>query len=520
MTNQEIKEFAEYLAKAGVIDGKRQKALSAIQPEKARAAAFGTVFTEAFERIKTLEQKARTRGYREAEMKIMESAVDALVSFAKGNADKVQNRDVSSLRSSLTSFENDFIMITYEEGDTIMNIRENAQQIVQTYQDSLYALRAQAMGSRENEEVINNAERSLRTIRENLSKVADGSTTKAAELEKQLCAALGEWGSKIAFNEFQNNTAARALEKAVQISGDWVGLQVPTEKGGLFKRQPKEAAEGDYVTAESLAKDSVYQQILNLAQIPDAKRKIEELPRLIQNTRQSLSSAGLESKKGRLEQKKAEQSTVQAELQAIALRYQLARDKKSKEDPNVVGREMMAKKREMERCAMQVKTLTSDVTRGEAQIKSRLNVIDTVQNLYDTVCDQLDNPALVVYIAEQVQFNLIYKILGGNANEEEIFNFTTNFAVIQAKITEMITSSVQVETGMDGVMADVDAIASELEEQIYSTQTNGQTQNSLDEFDSFLATLQQSNAQEEEVQIEDASLGEISLDGIMFGNDT
>ena len=202
------------------------------------------------------------------------------------------------------------------------------------------------------------------------------------------------------------------------------------------------------------------------------------------------------------------------------MRYQLARDKKSKEDPAVVGREMMAKKRELERCAMQVKTMSSDVSRGEAQIKSRLNVIDTVQNLYDTVCDQLDNPALVVFIAEQVQFNLIYKILGGNANEDEIYNFTTNFAVIQAKITEMITSSVQVETGIDSVMVDVDTIATQLEDQIYSTQSNGQNENSLDQFDSILADLQQTNAAEEEVQIEDASLGEISLDGIMFGNDT
>ena len=145
MSGQDIREFAEYLAKAGVIDGKRQKALSAIQPEKARAAAFGPVFTEAFDRIKTLEHKARTRGYRDAELKIVEGAVDALVSFAKGNADKLANRDVSALREAITSFERNLTMITYQEGDNIMTIRENAEKIVATYQGAIPALRRKAM---------------------------------------------------------------------------------------------------------------------------------------------------------------------------------------------------------------------------------------------------------------------------------------------------------------------------------------------------------------------------------------
>ena len=115
ITNAQIKEFADSLAAVGVITPKQQKALSAILPEKARAAAFGVQLERAFERIKTLEHNARSRGYREAEMKIVGGAVDAFVSFAKRNMDRLQNRDVSALSEQLNQFENQFTMISYEE---------------------------------------------------------------------------------------------------------------------------------------------------------------------------------------------------------------------------------------------------------------------------------------------------------------------------------------------------------------------------------------------------------------------
>ena len=296
LTNTQIQAFAESLSAVGVIKTGKKKALSAIQPEKGKAAAYATHLENAFKRIQELDHKARERGYREAEIKVIRSAVDVFITFAKKNVENLQNRNITALNAQLDQIENAYTMIPYNEGDTVMNIRENAQKIIDIYKSG-----ADSLSSNDRAEIalIQKAQDYIREIAAAIDNVADGSSENAAKLQKQIFDSLAAWAAEYA-NEHFPESALRELEKAVTAAKTWATLKAPAAvtTGGIFglfakKGAVKLAEEGSFLTYEKAMENDNHRRMLVLAKYPEAKEKVEAISSLIEKTRQNADETGL-----------------------------------------------------------------------------------------------------------------------------------------------------------------------------------------------------------------------------------
>lgn len=519
MSGQNIREFAEYLAKAGVIDSKRQKALSAIQPEKARAAAFGPVFTEAFDRIKTLEHKARTRGYRDAELKIVEGAVDALVSFAKSNADKLANRDVSALREAITSFERNLTMITYQEGDNIMTIRENAEKIVATYQGAIPALRRKAMDATRSKQ-LDRAESYLSQIQSSLSAVSDGSSVDAAKLEKQMCDAIERWGAEFG-NENFAESAMKELAAAAESAKGWAELKPLAAKKGLFglKKPAEEAKPDAYVTYEEAMKSQTHRRMLVLSQYFDAVSKVEQIPIMVQMKRANSGMEAVMEMQAELEERKAERDELNQKLDSLLARYEIATQSGAE-----VDYDLMMETEEIQMAMEDNQSLIETYQQQIGDLKRSASadeaILKTIEQTYRLLHSQEKNESNLVSLASLVKFDVIRRVMDNTATPEDMATFV-NFDALTQHATRL---------GIDtrSVLREAQAEAREITNQ--GRVSTGKTPQQLAEerqkkqqeakarMDALLAsrrTTQTPVQQQTEAQTETQTTGGITLDGIL-----
>lgn len=522
MTNQDIKEFAESLAKAGVIDGKRQKALSAIQPEKARAAAFGHVFTEAFDRVRSLEQKARRRGYRDAEMKIMVSAVDALVSFAKGNADKLANRDVSALREAITSLERNLTMITYEEGDYIMTIRDNAEKIVGTYQAAIPALRRKAMDATRAKQ-LDRAEGYLSQIQSSLASVSDGSSADAAKLEKQMCDALERWGAEFG-NENFAESAMKELAAAAESAKGWAELKPLAAKKGLFglKKATEEASPDAYVTYEGAMANQTHRRMLVLSQYFDAVSKVEQIPIMIQMKRANSGMDAVMEMQAELDNFKEERTELNQKLDSLLARYEIATQSGAEVDYDLmmeteeIQMQMEDNQQLIESYQQQIGDLKRSASADEAILK-------TIEQTYRLLHSQEKNESNLVSLASHVKFDVIRRVMDNTATPEDMATFVNFDALTQAATRLGIdTRAVLRETQAEvREIANQGRVSTGKTPQQLAEERAKRQQEAKARMDALLAsrrTTQTPVEQNENAQTQ--TTGGISLDGLMIGNDT
>ena len=431
MTNQDLKEFAEYLAKADVIDGRRQKALSAIQPEKARAAAFGPVFTEAFDRVKALEHKARSRGYRDAEMKIVSGAVDALVSFAKGNSDKLANRNVSSLREAITSFERNLTMITYEEGDYIMSIRDDAEKIVSTYQAAIPALRRKAMDATRSKQ-LDRAQTYLSQIQNSISGVSDGSSADAAKLEKQMCEAIERWGAEFG-NENFAESAMKELAAAAESAKGWAELKPLAAKKGLFglKKAPAEAEPGSYVTYEAAMANPTHRRMFVLSQYFDAVEKVEQIPIMVQIKRANSGMEAVMEMEAELDNFKQERTDLNQKLDSLLARYEIATQSGEEVDYDLMM-ETEDIEMQIEDNQQLIETTQQQISDLKRSASADESVLKTIEQTYRLLHSQEKNESNLVSLAAHVKFDVIRRVMDNTATPEDMATFVNFDALTQA----------------------------------------------------------------------------------------
>ena len=518
MTSQDIKEFAEYLAKAGVIDGKRQKALSAIQPEKARAAAFGPVFTEAFDRVKTLEHKARSRGYRDAEMKIVSGAVDALVSFAKGNSDKLANRDVSSLREAITSFERNLTMITYEEGDYIMSIRDDAEKIVSTYQAAIPALRRKAMDATRSKQ-LDRAQTYLSQIQSSLSAVSDGSSADAAKLEKQMCEAMERWGAEFG-NENFAESAMKELASAAESAKGWSELKPLAAKKGLFglKKAPAEAEPGSYVTYEAAMASPTHRRMLVLSQYFDAVEKVEQIPIMVQIKRANSGMEAVMDMQAELDNFKQERTELNQRLDSLLARYEIATQSGEEVDYDL----MM----ETEDVEMQIEDNQQLIESYQQQIgdlkrsaSADESVLKTIEQTYRLLHSQEKNESNLVSLAAHVKFDVIRRVMDNTATPEDMATFVNFDALTQAATKLGIdTRTVLRETQAEArEIVNQGRVSTGKTPQQLAEEREKRQQEAKARMEARLAARRttQTPVQQTETQTETQTTGGISLDGLI-----
>ena len=524
LTNEQIKEFADSLAAVGVIKGGQQKALIKIQPDKGKSAAYGVQLERAFERIKKLEHDARARGYREAEMKIIRGAVNSFVSFAKRNAERLQNREVSALDEQLNQFENQYIMISYEEGDTIMNIRENAQQIIGVYQNGLPSMEADTRGDRTALDKVKKAQGYISEIASSIDSVADGSSDNAAKLQKQIIDSLARWAHEFANGNFADS-ALNELQKAASAAKSWSALKAPALKstGGLFgflNKGTKEAEEGSYYTYEQAMQNGDHQRIRTLAKYPEAKTKVEAIQNLIARTRSNLDTSGEMAMQQTLNNYKERKKQLEAELDAVALRYELSCQGGQEGDFLLAD--------QLENLDEQILNIDEEIAEYQltmsAQQRSRQAdefTLGYLEQTYQILTTVMNNKSNLVALASYVDFAVLSKILENTATPEEMSQFVNMDALVKA------ATSMGVKTHQD-LREQRQSIRSITHEGERTAYTQGQTT-------AHEQRQQQANSRAQEIlnrrkrtqapaettaTTETQTTGGISLDGMSLGNDT
>ncbi len=525
VSNAAIREFAESLGRAGVIDAKRQKALAAILPEKARNAAFGVQLDRAFERIKTLEYNARARGYREAEMKIVEGAVDAFISCAKMNADRLQNKEVSALNEQLNELENQFTMISYEEGESIMNIRENAQEIVRVYQEGLPALEADTRGEKANVEKLKKAGSYIAEIAASLDSVADGSSDNAAKLERQMCDAMATWAHEFANGNFAES-ALNELAKAAATAKSWASLKAPVFKtgGGIFgflNKGAKEAEEGSYVTYEEAIKNENHRRMLVLAKYPEARSKIEALAGLIANTRSSVDTTGQMAMQQTLDMLKEEKARLEAELDAVSLRYELSCQGGAEGD-FLLAQQLEDLDYQLSDLDLQIEDYQISLSAQNRGLLANESNIRLLEQTYHILQTQLNNKPNLVSLAGCINFAVLNKILENTASEQDMMEFVNMDAL--AKTAN--TMGTETNAAIRNLRAEVRGITHE--GTIRTAQTQGQDtarvqreQQANSRAQEILNRRRRTARPEQQTEAQETqTTGAISLDGLALGNDT
>ncbi len=525
ISNSQIKEFADSLASIGVISPKQQKALTAILPEKARAAAFGVQLERAFERIKTLEHNARARGYREAEMKIVSSAVDAFVSFAKHNMDRLQNRDVSALNEQLNQFENQFTMISYEEGENIMNIRENAQQIVSVYMEGISGLEADTQGERAKLDKVKKAQGYITEIATAIDGVADGSSENAAKLQKQIFDAMATWAHEFANGNFADS-ALNELAKAATAAKSWASLKAPALKagGGIFgflNKGTKEAEEGSYYTYEEAMKNENHRRMLVLAKYPEARAKVEAIASLIAKTRSSVDTTGQMAMQQTLDMLKEEKKHLEAELDAVSLRYELS-CQGGQEGDYLLAQQLEDLDFQLQDLDDQIADYQVSLSAQNRGLLANESNIRLLEQTYHILTTQINNKANLVSLAGCINFAVLNKILENTANEQDMMEFVNMDAL--AKTAN--TMGTETNAALRNLRQEVRGIT---HEGIRTTQTQTQQdavrtqreQQANSRAQEILNRRRRTQRPVEQTETpETQTTGGISLDGLALGNDT
>ena len=525
ITNAQIKEFADSLASAGVISPKQQKALTAILPEKARAAAFGVQLERAFERIKSLEHNARARGYREAEMRIVSNAVDAFASFAKRNMDRLQNREVSALSAQLDQLENDFTMISYEEGENIMNIRENAQQIVSVYMEGIPGLEGDTQGDRAKLDKLKKAQGYITEIATAIDGVADGSSDNAAKLQKQVFDAMATWAHEFANGNFADS-ALNELAKAATAAKTWAALKAPALKaggglfGGLFNKGTKEAEEGSYYTYTEAMKNDSHRRMLVLAKYPEARSKVEAIASLIAKTRQNVDTTGQMAMQQTLDMLKEEKKHLEAELDAVSLRYELS-CQGGQEGDYLLAQQLEDLDFQLQDLDLQIEDYQVSLSAQNRGILANESNVRLLEQTYHILTTQINNKTNLVSLAGCINFAVLNKILENTANEQDMMEFVNMDAL--AKTAN--TMGTETNAALRNLRQEVRGIT---HEGVRTAQTQGQDT-------ARLQREQQANSRAQEIlnrrrrtqrpveqteTPETQTTGGISLDGLALGNDT
>ena len=313
-----------------------------------------------------------------------------------------------------------------------MNILTNAQQIIQLYIDSLAVLRVKKLP--DNNTSFVEAECFLCNIRDNLNKVADATSLNAAKLEKQLCSSLCGWATNVFNMNYKSPSAALSLREAVNISALWADLPPHTAKFGLFKGGVREATAADYFTLDDFKQSGIGKQVELLIQTVSAKSKIEAITNLIAMARERLPVDAIERQKQRIEQMTAEQSLLQKELENAALRYQESRDRQEIKYSNMIAKEMMLRRKGIEKCKAKIKALSNDLAFLSMQCTSRENLIRQVEQLLHLVLTHIDNDPLIVSFADMMPPHLIHRMLLGNATKEDLDQFVSTSQCVEALI--------------------------------------------------------------------------------------
>lgn len=524
ITNAQIKEFADSLAAVGVITPKQQKALSAILPEKARAAAFGVQLERAFERIRTLEHNARSRGYREAEMKIVGGAVDAFVSFAKRNMDRLQNRDVSALSEQLNQFENQFTMISYEEGENIMNIRENAQQIVSVYLEGIPGLEGDTQGDRAKLDKVKKAQGYITEIAASIDGVADGSSENAAKLQKQIFDAMATWAHEFANGNFADS-ALNELAKAATAAKSWAALKAPAIKtgGGIFgflNKGTKEAEEGAYYTYTEAMKNDSHRRMLVLAKYPEARAKVEAIASLIAKTRQNVDTTGQMAMQQTLDMLKEEKRQLEAELDAVSLRYELS-CQGGQEGDYLLAQQLEDLDFQLQDLDLQIEDYQVSLSAQNRGILANESNIRLLEQTYHILTTQINNKTNLVSLAGCINFAVLNKILENTANEQDMMEFVNMDAL--AKTAN--TMGTETNAALRNLRQEVRGITHEgVRVGQTQTQDNARAQREQQANSRAQEILNRRRRTQRPVEQtetpETQTTGGISLDGLAIGNDT
>ena len=523
LTNEQIQTFADSLTAVGVIKTKQKKALGKIMPDKGRSAAYAVQLENAFERLKKLEHDARARGYREAEMKIIRGAVDAFTKFAKRNVEHLQNREVTALGNQFDQFENQFIMISYEEGENIMNIRENAQQIVSLYLAALPTMEADTRGEKTSLDMVKQAKTCIEEIAAAIDSVADGSSENAAKLQKQVLDAMNAWANEFANGNF-SAPALATLKGAVTTAKSWASLKAPAAKTstGIFSflnkgAASKEAPEGTYHTAEAILGDlkSGHHRIHVLSEYPNAKAKVEAIARLIDRTRAGQDDSGMMALKQQLEVLNQEKAQLAKEQQSVACRFMANQtDLTLATQLNFLQEQIKTKEKQAQR-------LTARIHQMERSRVAEKTTLSYLEQTYFILTQDMEMKSNLVSLASYVNCAVLNKILEKTASPEEMTSFVQLDALVNAAQSMGLNILTNIESGMDQMNPILEGMQTTTS--VPETMSNGMSQadaQALAAAAAIAASLTQTQPAEQTVETPAQTTGGISLEGTILGNDT
>ena len=407
-----------------------------------------------------------------------------------------------------------------------MNIRETAQQIVSVYVEGLPSMEADTRGDRISLDKFKKAQGYITEIASSIDSVADGSSENAAKLQKQIIDSLARWAHEFANGNFADS-ALNELQKAASAAKSWSALKAPALKTtggisgilGFLNKGTKEAEEGSYYTYEQAMQDSDHRRIRVLAKYPEAKAKVEAIANLIARTRSNLDTSGEMAMQTTLENYKERKRQLEAELDAVALRYELScqggqegdfllADQLESLDEQLVNIDEEIAEYQLTMSAQQRSRQADEFTLG--YLEQTYHILTTVMN----------NKSNLVALASYVDFAVLSKIIENTATAEEMGQFVNMDALVKA------ATSMGVKTHQDlrQQRQNIRGITHEGER---TAHTQGQTtvqdqrqQQANSRAQEILNRRKRTQATAQPTETEAQTTGAISLDGLAIGNDT